>query len=419
MARRGRWLAVPLAVIAATTVALLCFREPRWSLERTATTNSTFTDSAMTQDGRYYVKLAQRELDPRRARAALYNTISGDRVCNLPRPEALVGRLLHCSADGTRLVAVEPLSRIIGGERRQAAASIASWSVVRGEFLGDGCTSIWDVPPDNDPDARLAHFDIAPNAAQVAISLGSHVHILDLSAGDPDAEYAKDFGAGDCAHTVEYARMEMKHTFVLDRSDFAQAQFSHDGTRVVAWGRLERIEIWDLGTGRSLRTRSAPSVGESDKWAACLTWPRGLFVSSTSLFAWDWETGRRAWTTAIPDQVRTLTWSPDRTKIVTTQLDDHARAWSMEDGEAVLAVRGRWDHINNAALVADGSHLVMSCWDADAGVAMVDVFKRNPSGGPWGVFRLPGFWAVPVITAVFGLGLLGALRHFTGKAADK
>ncbi len=149
--------------------------------------------------------------------------------------------------------------------------------------------------------------------------------------------------------------------------------FSPDGRRLVVSGRGPDFEIFDVATGRRLRTLSGHT---SSVWGVAFD-PSGERIASAgedgSVRLWDLATGRERRIGDVDGRVYYLSFHPDGTRLATAQSDGSARIWNLDQG-GWIALRGHRSEVNRVRFSPDGTRLATASddgtvrvWDAATG----------------------------------------------------
>ena len=155
--------------------------------------------------------------------------------------------------------------------------------------------------------------------------------------------------------------------------------------RLVSASGDDTVRMWDVATGRLLRTLPGHS-----RDALCAEFsPNGRWIASggsdQTVRIWDAESGklyRELTGHRLQGVVKSLAWSPDDRRLVTATSDvilyrprnrDFAiRIWDVETGRELLALKGPTDIVYALALSDDGRYLAGA--DADSVVRLFPAF---------------------------------------------
>jgi WD40 repeat protein len=157
-------------------------------------------------------------------------------------------------------------------------------------------------------------------------------------------------------------------------------------------GGLTTLVLVDTSNGKIQHTFKnlggqpwAVQVSADGKYLAC-----GTDSDGKKVWVWDMATMQAVRTFAVAGWVQHVAFSAD-SKLLAATSDDVIKVWSVEDGKAVLSLKGTKDKdkiVRGVGIGADGKVLVTSCsdglvtvWDLPSGKAL-DSFKtaKEPMG---------------------------------------
>jgi WD40 repeat protein len=188
---------------------------------------------------------------------------------------------------------------------------------------------------------RLQSVAISPDNTWIASSDGKQITIFHATTGGPKRTFAQPpDGVGHLAISPDGARIASS-----DKS-------SRSGEPMPA--REAQVLIWDVETGRPLRSCFVPSNESERESITCLTFSpdgrslvaghgTGVGTSSTgagTLTMWDAQTGvilRNL--KGHMNAVWSATFSPDGQRLATGSQDEAVRLWDLETGQEVLTLR--------------------------------------------------------------------------------
>jgi hypothetical protein len=166
--------------------------------------------------------------------------------------------------------------------------------------------------------------------------------------------------------------------------------FAPDARRLVSASGDDTVRLWDVESGRLVRTLPGHSRG-----ALCARFsPDGRWIASggtdQTIRIWDAESGqlqRELTGHRLQGVVKSLAWSPDNRRLATatsevilyrpTNRDFAIRIWDVETGRELLALKGHTDIIYALAFSDDGRYLAGA--DADSVVRLFPSFPwRKP-----------------------------------------
>ena len=119
-------------------------------------------------------------------------------------------------------------------------------------------------------------------------------------------------------------------------SDVVAVAVTPDGKRAVSASEDQTLKVWDLASGRELRTLT----GHSDSVTAVAVTPDGQRAISASkdqtLKVWDLASGRELRTlTGHSDSVKAVAVTPDGRTVVSASSDNTVKLWDLETGEVL------------------------------------------------------------------------------------
>jgi WD40 repeat protein/uncharacterized caspase-like protein len=168
--------------------------------------------------------------------------------------------------------------------------------------------------------------------------------------------------------------------------------FSPDGARIVTSGADHTVKLWDVHTGRLIRTWGRQVTGN---WPVARISPDGKQVAIGSrdklVRLWDASSGRLVQSFAgHTDDIVNVVFSPDGTRLASASTDGSIKLWNVATGQLVrtISVRkspGNW--VAPLAFSPDGSRIAsaweqpLTIWDANTGQVLRTVAgARSPSG---------------------------------------
>src|ERR1022692_2193012 len=150
------------------------------------------------------------------------------------------------------------------------------------------------------------------------------------------------------------------------------------GKRAVSASRDKTLKVWDLATGRALRTLE----GHSARVYGVAATPDGRRAVSTSrdrtLKVWDLETGGALRT--LQGHYRSVygvAVTPDGKRAVSASHDNTLKVWDLETGRALHTLAGHSARVYGVAVTPDGKRAVsasadhtLKVWDLETGSAL-------------------------------------------------
>ena len=161
------------------------------------------------------------------------------------------------------------------------------------------------------------------------------------------------------------------HTF-----DVYSVAYSPDGRTILSGSRDRTLKLWDVATGREIRT----FIGHTDLiWGGVAYSPDGQKVLSGSvdktIKLWDIMTGRVIRTfTGHNNVVSGIAFSPDGRRIASCSWDRTIKIWETETGRIIRTITGSREQLTSVAFSPDGKYVLsggrdykIKLWDAKTG----------------------------------------------------
>jgi WD40 repeat protein len=169
------------------------------------------------------------------------------------------------------------------------------------------------------------------------------------------------------------------------------AAFSPDGARVATGSTDATIKLWDVATGRLIRTLARHSNEVAYSVAAVFS-PDGTRVlsgSSDGMRLWDAASGRLIRAVPTSSSVKLLAFSPDGRRVLAGLLDHRAELWDATAWQRLQTFQHSDDRSDLEALafspdgalvLTGGQGPVAKLWDATTG-KLVREFRRSKGEG--------------------------------------
>ena len=147
--------------------------------------------------------------------------------------------------------------------------------------------------------------------------------------------------------------------------------FSPDGKRILTVTKGRTAHLWDVQTGKELRTIAGPINSLTS--AAFSHDGKRLLAASLNWWAWEWDarTGKKLHTLAgHKGPVHAAVYSPDDSLILTGGQDQMARLWNAQTGEETLTFTGHTAAVHAVAFAPDSTHVLTGSDDSTRGCGM-------------------------------------------------
>jgi WD40 repeat protein len=161
------------------------------------------------------------------------------------------------------------------------------------------------------------------------------------------------------------------------KDNIASVSVNPAGTRIASVSHDKTIKLWDLESGKELR-----SISNIGGYANAVSWsPDGKYLingaEDKTIRIWDAETGRAVRTiTGHTDYVNEARYSPDGKRIASCADDKLVKIWDAETGKEIRTLSGHTDMIPVVAWSPDGKRIAsgsdakektIRLWDAETG----------------------------------------------------
>jgi WD40 repeat protein len=317
------------------------------------------------------------------------------------------------SADGSRIV-----TGSWGGARVWEAATGRSLAELSGvEFNGQAAVSVaWSssdtrIITSGGPTARV--WDA--RTGQALIGLPGYPGGMTSVAVSADGSRMLTWSGNVMRSTDNVARLWDLRTGrqpleLNGHTDWVHTvEVSADGSRVVTGSRDHTARVWDAKTGRSLLELKG-HTGEVMSVAWSLDGSRIVTGSLDGTWrVWDAKTGRSLMELRGQMKFTCVALNPDGTRVVIGSADGTARVWEVssarpegvaETGRSLLELKGHTEEVVSVAWSSDGSRIVTGSadgtarvWEAKTGRSLIvlTATKQMPGGE-----RREGVWRVAV-----------------------
>jgi WD40 repeat protein/serine/threonine protein kinase len=145
--------------------------------------------------------------------------------------------------------------------------------------------------------------------------------------------------------------------------------FTPDGRRLVTFGVLRQLYVWDTDTGR----RIEPTIESREQFHAADVSPDGRYVVTGSddktVRVWNLETGKSVtpplWQR---NYINAVAFAPDGRRFLAAGDDTTARLWDLAADQPAPAIARHDGWILNFAISPNGRRIVTASWDKSVGV---------------------------------------------------
>jgi hypothetical protein len=166
--------------------------------------------------------------------------------------------------------------------------------------------------------------------------------------------------------SVEPSAIKEIRRFVGHTDQVRSVAFSPDGRRAVSSAHDGTIRVWDVATGKGLR-----SFATGIKYVSKVAFsPDGRRILSSGgdgvIRLWDAESGQPIRTLeGHTDQVRDAEFSPDGRRVLSGggERDPTVRLWDVETGQQLQRFDGHTNYVWSIAFSPDGSLALSGSWD--------------------------------------------------------
>lgn len=167
-----------------------------------------------------------------------------------------------------------------------------------------------------------------------------------------------------------HAALKLRHTLRGHREPVYRMALSPDGRTLASPSEDKTIRLWDVVSGRRLKTLKHQAAVLSVDWSpdgAMLA--AGLGSAAKEVTLWDVATGRQTLTLkGHAGSVYGVAWSPDGNVLATCSEDRTVRLWDAANGQLLRELTGHTHRIDGVAWSPDGKLLCSASWDDTLGV---------------------------------------------------
>ncbi|HEY9831294.1 MAG TPA: serine/threonine-protein kinase [Stenomitos sp.] len=177
------------------------------------------------------------------------------------------------------------------------------------------------------------------------------------------------------------------NTIVGDGSYINYLAITPDGKNLLSGSADKKIKIWDLATGKELRTLIKASIpinyfAISPDWQTLATGDTGNTIA-----IWDFNSGKKNQILkGHSSYVNYVVISPDGNKLASASADNRIKIWNLFSGQELLTLTGHSSYINYIAITPDGKKLAsasadntIKIWDFATGKALLTLTGHSGS----------------------------------------
>jgi len=204
-------------------------------------------------------------------------------------------------------------------------------------------------------------WNIAAQDVAVFPQLG-HYYSVNSVAFSPDG---KQIISGSSDRTIklwDVATGREIRTFSGHTDLVRSAVFSPDGKQILSGSSDKTVKLWDVATEREIRTFSDNYV-----YSVAFSPDGGQILSGSydkTIKLWDTATGREIRTfSGHSEGVSSVTFSPDGRQILSGSWDNTIKLWDVATGREIRTFSGHSEGVSSVTFSPDGRQILSGSWD--------------------------------------------------------
>jgi WD40 repeat protein len=313
---------------------------------------------------------------------------------HLERGDAEAARSL-IEADAAQPPGVEDLRQEVSDAVREAGEA-ATITITHSDILSWAClTSDGRRILSTGDDHTVGVWDLSDG--RCVRTLTGHTDTVNSVCVTPDGQRAVSAGMDGTARVWNLADGRCLHTFrghtsrgpgVPNSDSVHSVCVTPDGRRVLTAGAGPEVRLWDLSTGRLLRTlRRGSDTGRHTPihfahivagFHVVTVTPDGRYALSCradTIQMWELSTGRRLQTfTGHTNTVMSVCVTPDGKRVLSAGSDTTVRVWDLSSGRRLQTLTGHADHVMSVSVspdcrfaVSEGADATIRLWELSSG----------------------------------------------------